>query len=361
MEKRILLTPKEKEDEPPSGLRVKSCFKRVGILNPSVVQNGKNVTLYSRLIYRDELGLNSCIIKNQCVLEKNKINVVRDRKGFPLEELVFQAETPYGIRGVEDFRLSFVKGDIFLHGFLVNYDGKNSRTEYIRKTQGSSWSRSGVLFPNISLSRALELIGNQGNGRYRERWLKEYQFGSYDDLFLGTKDCAMFPLKVNGKKGIIIRILPDMQIVYTNNPTELARREYWEDIIKNLESRVLLKREYDWEQSHIGLAGPPFEIEQGVIIPYHGVVMEPERNYRFGLALVSKDNPQKVLARTKKPILEATEPWEQEGVVSGKVVFPTGHAFYNEKIYWFYGAGDKYVASFLMDKNGILGSLNDKI
>jgi len=74
---------------------------------------------------------------------------------------------------------------------------------------------------------------------------------------------------------------------------------------------------------------------------------------------VDKNNPQKVLARTKKPILEATESWEENGVVSGKVVFPTGHTIDNNKIHWFYGAGDKYVACCSMGKREMLNSLGN--
>jgi len=360
MTKTILLTPKDKEDRPPLGLNIGDHFKRIGILNPAVVQDGEKLLFFSRLIYEDEKGLNSCIVENHGVLEEDEIRINKDDEGFPLERLVFQAESPHGIRGVEDFRLCSVKGENSFHGFLVHYDGSNARTEYIRRGLDNQWNKFGVWFPNIKLSRALELIGNQGEGRYKQRWLKEYSSSDPDELFLGTKDCALFPLKVDGKKGIIIRILPDMQIVYVNDPIELAREEYWDEVIENLESKVLLEREHDWERSHIGLAGPPFEIEQGVIIPYHGVIMEPERNYRFGLALVDKGNPQKVLARTKRPVLEATEPWEINGVVSGKVVFPTGHIVYNERMHWFYGAGDKYVACFSMDEKEMLKLLENK-
>jgi len=356
MKKRILLTPKDKENEPPQKLKVGTHFRRIGILNPAVIQKENEVGLYSRLIYEDEFGLNSCIVKNQCVLKGYGPKIKRDERGFPLEELVFQANNPYGTRGVEDFRANYVRGESPLHGFLVNYDGLNARTEYVRTNDAGLWEKFGVWFPNLNLPKALELIGEQGGGRYQKRWEKEYR-GNPNKYFLGTKDCAMFPLKIKGKKGVIIRLLPDMQIVYVDDPIELARKEFWEETIRDLESKVLLERKYDWEKSHIGLAGPPFEIEEGVVIPYHGVVMNPERTYKFGLALVNKTNPQEILARTKKPVIESTEPWEENGIVSGKVVFPTGHAIHEEKIYWFYGAGDKYIAYTSMGKKEMLNSL----
>ena len=85
--------------------------------------------------------------------------------------------------------------------------------------------------------------------------------------------------------------------------------------------------------------------------------MKPERDYKFGLALADRDNPQKILARTNNPILSTTEPWEADGVISGKVVFPTGHVIQDGIIHWFYGAGDRYVAHTTTTEKEILDSL----
>lgn len=94
MSKKILLTPKDKEYEPPLGLVVGTYFKRLGILNPAVIQEDSKIDLYSRLIYEDEEGINSCIVKNKCFFKGENIIVKRDCKGLPLEELVFQASNP---------------------------------------------------------------------------------------------------------------------------------------------------------------------------------------------------------------------------------------------------------------------------
>ena len=39
-QKRIILKPEDKSDEPPLNLNIAGHFKRVGILNPVVVQRG---------------------------------------------------------------------------------------------------------------------------------------------------------------------------------------------------------------------------------------------------------------------------------------------------------------------------------
>jgi len=338
IQKEIILQPEDKEDKPPNGLNVIPPFKRLGILNPAIIQYGPLVYLLSRLYY-SENGINkSCIVRNAALLEGDSVRIIRDKKGSPIEELVLAPESPHGQQGVEDIRIGSIQEEAPLHAFLVHFNNVDARTEYLRTKETEphnllKWDRFGIYFPNITLQEAIELAPNK---KYKKIWIKQKdkknkqripreQYSKPTSPFLGTKDCALFPNKIkrktNGKLeksyGVIIRLLPDMQIVFVNDFRELAKHEFWQKSVRNLEEHILLERESDWEESHIGLSYSPFETSEGVIIPYHGVTMKPERNYKFGAVLVDKDNPQKILGRTKKPILEATEPWEANGVVSG--------------------------------------------
>ncbi len=377
--KHKVLTPKDKEYEPPNGLDVALPFKRLGILNPAVIQYGPFVYLLSRLYYSENGTNKSCIIRNAALLEGDSIRIIRDKKGIPIEELVLAPEAPHGQQGVEDMRVGFIQGESPLHGFLVNYNGVDARTEYLRTKEAEphnllKWDRFGIFFPNITMQEAIEIAPNN---KYRKMWIKEYtykikqeipkeQYSEPTSPFLGTKDCALFPRKIKREVdgelqdhyGIIIRLLPDMQIVYVADFKELAKYEFWQKSIKNLESHILLEREYDWEESHIGLSNPPFEISEGIVIPYHGVIMEPERTYKSGAVLVDKDNPQKILGRTKNPILEATEPWEMNGIVKGNIVFPTGHAVWDGYYHIFYGAGDENVGHTAILEQELLDSFD---
>ncbi len=348
--KTIILRPEDNGDEPPDGLNVVLPFKRLGIFNPAIIQHGPLVYLLSRLYY-SENGINrSCIVRNAALLEGDSVRIIRDEKGSPIEELVLAPEPPHGKQGVEDMRVGFIQGEAPLHAFLVHYDGVDARTEYLRTKEAEphnllKWDRFGIYFPNISLEEAIELAPNK---KYKNNWIKRQKILSEKfpkhTPFLGTKDCGLFPRKIKGKYVIPIRLPPDMQVVEVEDFKELAKHEFWQKVVKNLESHILLEREYDWEKSHIGLSYPPFETSEGIIIPYHGATMEPERDYKFGAVLVDKNDPQKIIGRTEKPILEATEPWESNGIVSGKVVFVAGHAFWDGYYHIFYGAGDKYIA-----------------
>jgi len=372
-QKKIILKIEDNGAEPPNGLNVALPFKRLGILNPAVVQHGPLVYLLSRLYY-SEKGINkSCIVRNAALLEGDSVRVIRDKRGYPLEELVFAPELPHGQQGVEDMRIGFIQGEAPLHGFLVHHNGNDTRTEYLRTKEAEphnllGWNRFGIYFPNISLKEAIELAPNK---KYKDNWNKRQkilseQSAKHTEPFLGTKDCALFPYKIKREVndnleedyGVIIRLLPDMQIVYIKDFKELAKHEFWQKTVKNLETHILLEREFNWEESHIGLSYSPFEISEGVVIPYHGATMRPKRDYKFGAVLVDKNNPQKILGRTEKPILEATEPWESNGIVPGKIVFPTGHAVWDGYYHIFYGAGDKYIGHTAIPEQRLLDNFS---
>ncbi len=379
LKKTIILKPEDNGNEPPEGLNVASPFKRLGMLNPAVVQHGPLVYLLSRLYYSDG-GINkSCIVRNAALLEGDSVRIVKDEKGRPIEELVLAPELPHGQEGVEDMRVGSIQGESPLHAFLVHHNGVGARTEYLRTKEAEphnllKWDRFGVYFPNISLQEAIEIVPDE---KYKDVWNEYFhneeekrivkeKFPELTSQYLETKDCALFPHKikkeVNGNLedhyGVIIRLLPDMQIVYVKDFNELAKHEFWKKTVSNLENHILLEREYDWEASHIGLSYPPFETSAGVVIPYHGATMKPERNYKFGAVLVDKNDPQKILGRTEKPILEATEPWESNGIVSGKVVFPTGHAVWDGFYHIFYGAGDEYIAHTTIPEQRLLDNFS---
>ena len=374
LQKKIILKPEDKVDEPPSGLKIAGHFKRIGVLNPAVIQRDYEVDLLSRLIYEDDEGLNSCIVKHQAVLEGKHVRIKKDKKGHPLERLVFQSTDPHGKRGVEDARLIKLNCETPIHGFLVHYNGPrngDARTEYLRTketepTNLSKWDRFGIYFPNIGLEEAIETVTSE---IHKKRWIKDKrQIKSSTETyppsspFLKTKDCCLWPKKIikNGEeyKGVIAKLEPYMSILLIKDFKELAKYEFWQNAVRNIEDSILLGIENNWETHHLALAGSPFEINEGVLIPYHGVVMKPERNYKFGFALADPDNPQKILGRTKKPFLYATEPWEKNGVVPGKIVFPTGHAIKDGIIHLFYGAGDKYIAHTTTTEQKILDSLS---
>jgi len=95
-----------------------------------------------------------------------------------------------------------------------------------------------------------------------------------------------------------------------------------------------------WDSLKVGITAPPILTKRGWVLLYHGV--SDSHVYRIGAALLKRDDPTSVLARTSEPIFEPQEKYELMGEVPN-VVFPCGAILRDNIIYIYYGAGDHVV------------------
>ncbi|KAK0330078.1 hypothetical protein LTR94_034262, partial [Friedmanniomyces endolithicus] len=89
----------------------------------------------------------------------------------------------------------------------------------------------------------------------------------------------------------------------------------------------------------IGNCGPPIEIDEGWLLLTHGV--GAMRKYSIGAVLLDKDNPARVLGRTRSPILAAADQ-DREGYVPN-VVYTCGAMKHGDKLFMPYGIADSSV------------------
>lgn len=160
---------------------------------------------------------------------------------------------------------------------------------------------------------------------------------------VNNKDVVIFPEKIKEKIAVLHRIDPDIQIQYFDNIGFLKKNYYkgsWEDYMKNIYQHVVIKSKYNWESKKVGAGPPPIKTEKGWLLIYHGV---NETGYRVGAALLDLNNPQKVIARSPKPILEPKKMYERKGDIAN-VVFPEGAFIKNGDLFIYYGAADKRCA-----------------
>ena len=59
--------------------------------------------------------------------------------------------------------------------------------------------------------------------------------------------------------------------------------------------------------------------------------------------MLDRDDPSKIIARSKNFVLEPTTDYEKDGLYAG-CVFPTGAVVKGGILYVYYGCADKYVA-----------------
>ena len=79
---------------------------------------------------------------------------------------------------------------------------------------------------------------------------------------------------------------------------------------------------WTWQSTKIGAGPVPIETSAGWLLLYHGVLTSCNGFvYSFGVALLDRDEPWKVLARAAPYLLSPQEPYECVGDVPN-VVFP---------------------------------------
>jgi predicted GH43/DUF377 family glycosyl hydrolase len=95
-----------------------------------------------------------------------------------------------------------------------------------------------------------------------------------------------------------------------------------------------------WELLQVGNCGPPIETDQGWLVLTHGV--GPMRVYVIGALLLDLDDPARVVAYSRTPLL-APGPGERDGYVPS-VVYSCG-AFLHDGLVWIpYGVDDSRIA-----------------
>lgn len=145
-----------------------------------------------------------------------------------------------------------------------------------------------------------------------------------------NKGMALFPRKINNKFVMVSRLDGVNNYIMISDDVNT-----WQDAI------MIQEPLYPWEFIQIGNCGSPIETERGWLLLTHGV--GPMRRYSLGLTLLDLDDPTKVLARTKEPLLAPNEE-EREGYVPN-VVYSCGAMIHNEQLIIPYAMAD-YASTF---------------
>ncbi|GMO13045.1 MAG: glycoside hydrolase family 130 protein [Treponemataceae bacterium] len=148
-----------------------------------------------------------------------------------------------------------------------------------------------------------------------------------------NKDAVLFPEKIGGKYFLLHRPVTD----------GLGACDIWiaesDDLIHWGNHRHVAGCDtgHDWEIAKIGAGAPPIRIPEGFLVLYHGV--DCGQCYRVGALLLDAAHPERVIARTAKPIFEPEMPYERNGFFAN-TVFPCGAFLLGEKLVVYYGGAD---------------------
>jgi predicted GH43/DUF377 family glycosyl hydrolase len=175
---------------------------------------------------------------------------------------------------------------------------------------------------------------------------------------IDDRDNALFPEKIGGKFALLRRPLQFVGTIYGTDIPGI-----WISFCDDLHEwsspeLVATAENTNWEGTKIGAAASPLKTEKGWLLLYHGV--DSNSVYRVGAMLLDIDNPRKVIARTKTPIMQPEQYYEKVGLVINNTIFPTANLIYNGEIYIYYGCCDTSISLATVPVNEMLEHiLND--
>jgi len=153
-----------------------------------------------------------------------------------------------------------------------------------------------------------------------------------------NKDAVLFPRKIGGRYLMLHRP--------TAGPLENIWISESDDLLHWGNPRCVLEEadQPGWDSGKVGAGPPPVEVEGGWALIFHGVMQVNDSwEYRFGLALLDKEDPSKLRMRWPDWVFGPQEPYEMRGDRPG-VVFPTGLVEKDDRVFLYYGAADTTVA-----------------
>jgi len=169
------------------------------------------------------------------------------------------------------------------------------------------------------------------------------------------KDAVIFPERVDGKIALLHRLRSRIQVAYFESIDALTKpNDYWSKYLKHLNDYEVIGPKFSWERRKVGVGPPPIKTDHGWLVIYHGVSID--HVYRAGAVLLDLDNPLKVTARTRDPILEPVANFEKQGVVPN-VVFPDGAVVQDKQLWVYYGGADKVCCSASISFDELLDEL----
>ena len=157
-----------------------------------------------------------------------------------------------------------------------------------------------------------------------------FKFVTLNGPAIQNKGMALFPRKINGQFVMLGRQdYENIYVMFSDHP------HFWHT------AQLMVKPTFPWEFIQMGNCGSPIETEAGWLVFSHGV--GAMRKYCIGAFLLDRDDPTRVLGRTREPIIKPDEN-EREGYVPN-VVYSCGSLLHDRQLIVPYAMSD-YAATF---------------
>ncbi|KKT86850.1 MAG: Glycosidase-related protein [Microgenomates group bacterium GW2011_GWA1_Microgenomates_45_10] len=153
------------------------------------------------------------------------------------------------------------------------------------------------------------------------------------------KNWVLFPEKVNGKYALLHNL-------YDNDPARV-RVEYLDDLEEYIpyfdspDPHLLPDRELAWHNRTRSVGPPPIKTRYGWLLFYHAMDKSDPGRYKLGAMLLDSKDPRKILFRSRYPVLEPDE-WYENDWKPG-IIYASGAAIKGGTLFIYYGGGDKHI------------------
>jgi predicted GH43/DUF377 family glycosyl hydrolase len=263
-------------------------YQANAVFNAGVADLGNEVVLLLRV--------ETCSGRSHLIVARSKDGIgdwrIADRALFHSTD-----GFPYEICGVEDCRVTWVKElDIWVIAYVA-FTEHGPGVALARTRDFRTVERIGLVFPPDNKNAALFPR-------------------TFDGLY------AMLHRPSVGGGTIWLSYSPDL--IYWGQPRMVvpARGGPW------------------WDAMRVGAGPSPIETEAGWLLIYHGVKeVAGGPIYRMGAALLDRDEPHRLIARSGRWLLGPTEEYERNGDAPN-VVFSSGAIVRDDEIWMYYGAAD---------------------
>lgn len=209
-----------------------------------------------------------------------------------------RAEPPYENFGVEDARISQIDGTYYVNYSAVS--GFGIATGLVKTKDFITVERCGIILPP------------------------------------SNRDVTLFPERVNEEYVCYHRPMPSpfggLNIWLSTSP----------DLIHWGAHRIVLQAErVGWEAGRVGGGAPPLRTEKGWLSIYHAA--DPQDRYCLGAFLTPLDEPDRIIAVSREPLLKPEAAYETQGFFRN-VVFTCGAILQEGIVRLYYGASDEVIA-----------------
>jgi predicted GH43/DUF377 family glycosyl hydrolase len=306
------------------------------VFNPAAVLKDNKVHIIYRARGEDKIHdipisrLGYAILKNDGVTIEKRF-----------EKPIVEPEKWYEPAGCEDPRITEIDGKYYL--LYTAYLGHKTPPLYEEETT------------NVAMAVSNDLL----------HWKKLDQL-LLPEVFQSEKNGVLLPKKIRGYYVVYYRIEPSIYAAYSKSLAIFPPKWIGHKAMAS-------PQEDSWDSWKIGAGAPPIETEKGWLLIYHGVNkpgparreikakdgQKDERTYKLGVMLIDKENPEKILYRSKNWILEPKEKYEKEGVVPN-VVFSCGAVIIKGTLFVYYGGADTVIGVTTCKLKDLLKAIEEK-